>query len=260
MIRSLLLACAAIVAAPLGAQSFDGVVEAQLRPGWRLADGSHMAALQLNLAPGWKTYWRAPGDAGIPPLFDWRGGAAVSVLWPAPEVFHQSGMRSVGYDDTVVLPLRVVPQRAGDSVALSGTIDIGICEEVCIPYRVSVAAELPAGATKPDSVIVAALADLPYSADEAGVRAVTCSVALDAQGLRLRTEIAMPKQPGAETVIETADPEIWVAEPRSWWEGGRLISETRLTHMAGGALALDRSRLTITVLGRDRAVEIRGCD
>ena len=63
---------------------------------------------------GWKTYWRMPGDAGIPPQFDWSGSQnvkSVEVLWPAPQRFIDSGGETVGYKDRVVFPLRIVPDR-----------------------------------------------------------------------------------------------------------------------------------------------------
>ncbi|MDJ0822223.1 MAG: protein-disulfide reductase DsbD family protein [Paracoccaceae bacterium] len=253
----------ALMPAAGAAESYDNVIQAELRPGWRAADGDHIAALHLRLSPGWKTYWRAPGDAGIPPLFDWRNGRnvmSVQVEWPAPQVFYQSGMRSVGYSSDVILPLRIDLRHGGQDVRLSGVIDLGICKEVCIPHRVRVEAVLPASARKPDPAIAAAMADTPYSASEAGVRAVSCEVTLIDGGVLLRTEIDMPRNGGREaTVIETANPQVWVAEPNSWWEGSRLVSETRLLHADGAPFALDRSGVRITVLGT-QAVDIQGCD
>ncbi|MFZ7093323.1 protein-disulfide reductase DsbD domain-containing protein [Primorskyibacter sp. 2E233] len=261
IIRALLpLVCLPAIAVAGG---YDDVVQAELRPGWRLPNGDHMAALHLTLAPGWKTYWRAPGDAGIPPIFDWRGGQtrAVEVHWPAPHVFHQSGMRSIGYKGEVVLPLRVSLRNLGKDSRLRGVIDIGICKDVCLPHRVRVEAILPASGGKPDPMIAAAMADVPFSAAEAGVKAVKCEVGLGSDGMTLKARINMPRSSGApETVIETADPNVWVAEPTSRWEGGQLVSETRLSHMDGAAFALDRSGVRITVISSGMAVDIKGCD
>lgn len=245
------------------AEEFDSIVTAELRPGWRLANGDHMAALTIQLAPGWKTYWRAPGDAGIPPQFNWRGGQnarGVAVMWPAPEVFHQSGMRSVGYHGTFVLPLRVTVADASRDATLTGVIDIGVCSDVCVPQRLSVTGVLPVAVSTPDSAIAAALANAPFTARDAGVGKVRCVVSPNATGMALRAEIDMPRTGRAEeTVIETADPEVWVAEPKTWREGNRLMSETRLVHVNGGPFALDRSGVRITVLGGKMAVDIQGC-
>ena len=89
--------------------------------GWVNSDGTRTAALHLDLAPGWKTYWRAPGDAGIPPRFDWRGSSnvgTVAITWPTPSVFDQNGMRSVGYEDVLTIPLRIEPRTPGEPVRL----------------------------------------------------------------------------------------------------------------------------------------------
>ena len=246
-----------LAVAPATAQDLDSVITAEVRPGWRMGD-THVAALHLTLAPGWKTYWRSPGDAGIPPLFDWDGGVPVRVHWPAPVVFHQSGMRSVGYADEVVLPLSVAVAPGAD-VTLSGTVDLGLCDDICLPHRVRVSARLPADATQPDPVIAAALASRPFSAAEAGLGAVRCDVWLREGEVQLRADIPLGGRGPVETVIETADPEVWVADPDSRWVDGGLVAETRLRHVDGGAFALDRSGVRITVLQPGQAIDIRGC-
>ncbi|WP_323769448.1 protein-disulfide reductase DsbD domain-containing protein [Antarctobacter sp.] len=245
------------------AQSYDNVVEARLLPGWRLPNGDHMTALHIKLAPGWKTYWRTPGDAGIPPQFDWRGAKnmqAIGVYWPAPQVFWQSGMRSVGYKGDVILPLKVRLKNSGRDARLGGVIDIGICKEVCLPHRIRVSADLSAQQKKPDAVIAAAMADVPFGAKDAGVTHVACQITPRADGMGLRVAIDMPRGTGREeTVIEADDPNLWVADPETGWKSGQLVAETRVTHMSGGAFALDRSGLRITILGGKMPVDIRGC-
>ncbi|GAA4220198.1 DsbC/DsbD-like thiol-disulfide interchange protein [Sagittula marina] len=246
------------------AESFDGQVRATLLPGWRLSNGDHVAALRLELADGWKTYWRSPGDAGIPPSFDWSGSRNlddVTVSWPSPDVFWQSGMRSVGYKHEVILPLRVDLRNGARDARLSGTIDIGICKDVCLPQRLTIQANLPAAARKPDARIAAAMADLPYRAADAGITRVHCQVSAAERGLGLTVALDMPGATGREeTVIEFPDPELWVADPETSIQNGQLVSQTRVSHTSRAAFALDRSAMTITVLGGPMPVEIRGCD
>lgn len=235
-------------------------VVAELRPGWRLPDGDHMAALHLRLAPGWKTYWRAPGDAGIPPVFDWSGSdnvARVTALWPTPHVFRQSGARSVGYKGELVLPLRI--SGNGGPVTLEANMMIGVCSDICVPQTLHVTAVLP-DSTSVDPMIAAALAEAPFTAKEARVSAVRCTVSPAKGGLKLRAEIDMPAISGPEeTVVEAGQPELWASEPKTRRKGNTLISETRLMHMEGKPFALDRSKLRFTVLGDSHAVDIQGC-
>ncbi|MEX1034472.1 MAG: protein-disulfide reductase DsbD domain-containing protein [Sneathiella sp.] len=94
--------------------------------------------LQIKLGPGWKTYWRTPGDAGIPPRFDWSGSKnfkEASVSWPLPEMFEAYGLTSWGYHDEVVFPIEVSLQEAGKPLELRLRLQLGICEKVCIPYE-----------------------------------------------------------------------------------------------------------------------------
>ena len=263
MKRTLLTLCAALFSASAAfAQSNSDMIRGTLLPGWQQSDGSHVAGLALDLAPGWKTYWRAPGDAGIPPRFDWRGSrnlAAVSIQWPTPEVMDQNGMVSIGYPHDVVLPVVIRPKSAGD-IRVKARVELGVCRDICIPAEITVTGTLPSGPGKRDPRIVAALVDQPLSADEAGVGHVTCSVRPSQGGVGLRAEIAMPSAGGREfTIVETNNPQLWVAEARTMRKGRKVIAETVVSHVDGRPFALDRSGLRITVLGRDHAVDIRGC-
>ena len=252
----------ALLAGSVDANPYAENVTVRLLPGWQQADGSHIAGIELVLANGWKTYWRTPGDAGVPPIFSWSGSenvAAVDVIWPRPEVFYQNGMRSIGYSHRVVLPLRVQPTAHG-AVHLDGELQIGICSDICVPLSVSLEnVELPPRG-QPVPAIAAALADQPTSEREAGVGAVTCEVRVDGKRTMIRTEIEMPSTGDQEVVVlEASDPSIWVSEASTHREGGRLVAEAEMIPTQGGPLMLDRSGMRLTVLGNGAAVDIRGC-
>jgi DsbC/DsbD-like thiol-disulfide interchange protein len=94
------------------------------------------AGLEIRLKPGWHTYWRYPGDSGIPPQFDFTRSdnvRAVDVLWPAPQRLPEAGSISIGYDRDVILPLRVIAQDPGKPVLLRLKLDYAICEKLCVP-------------------------------------------------------------------------------------------------------------------------------
>ena len=256
------LAAGLMTSAP--ATAGTDMVQVAVLPGWIAEDGSHMAALHVTLAPGWKTYWRAPGDAGIPPSIDWRGSdnlSDVALIWPTPEVFNQNGLRSVGYDEELVLPMRIKPRDAGQPVKLAAQMQIGVCNTICVPLEFTFALDLPSSGSDPQArKIRSALSDQPVSAAKARVDRVACSIAPISDGLGLTVEIAMPSTGGTETVlVETADPQVWVAETNTTRQGNTLIARTELVHASGGAFALDRSGLRLTVLGANHAVDIRGC-
>jgi DsbC/DsbD-like thiol-disulfide interchange protein len=246
------------------ASDTTGLSLVELRPGWRMDDGTHMAALHLVLEPGWKTYWRAPGDVGIPPQFDWSGSRnieAISANWPTPVVFFEQGMRSVGYMNEVVIPLHMTAQSREQDMHLAGEMQIGICKDICIPATLTFAATLPPDVTRPDPMIAAALTNRPYTASEAGVRGVTCSIEAGENGaVVLHVRIDMPSAGGTEfVVVEAGNPQVWVAEPDSRRDAAILEASTRLVHVDGRSFALNRSDLRFTVIGDSRAVDIQGC-
>ncbi|ROU02549.1 protein-disulfide reductase DsbD domain-containing protein [Histidinibacterium lentulum] len=256
-----------ILTAPLPAPAqtglSDGVVSARILPGWRTEAGTHMAGLEITLAPGWKTYWRAPGDTGIPPDFFWQHSQNVSGLrlhWPVPEVSHTNGMRSIGYSDHVVIPLEFTTPEAGRGAMIAGEVEIGVCADICIPVRLPLVAELPPEGSR-SAEIVAALVDRPATAAEAGAGPLACRVTALGDGLRLEIALTLPPTGSAEeVVIEAGDPSVWVSEPVMHRDGNSLLAVADLFDMDGGSVALDRSRVRMTVLGTDRAVDLLGCD
>lgn len=263
MIRTTAATLALISLAPaLQAATPDEVVSAALLTGWQTADGTHMAALHLRLAPEWKTYWRAPGDAGIPPIFDWAGSeniGAVRLHWPRPTVFHLNGMQSIGYHDDLVLPIEVTPADPARAVSVKLRVDMGVCEEICVPASVTVTGALVAPGA-PDQAIKAALADQPERAAAAGVGDVTCAVAPITDGLRVTARVTMPPIGPDETVVfEAGRDGVWVAESVEERQGADLVAMTEMVPPEGTPFALDRSRVVMTVIGADRAVEITGC-
>jgi DsbC/DsbD-like thiol-disulfide interchange protein len=253
---------AVFCALPAHANPEEAVLDARLLPGWSTDQGTHMAALSLTLAPGWKTYWRAPGEAGIPPAFDWNRSenlATVALHWPTPQVFHTSGMLSIGYHDGLLLPIEVSAIDPAQPITLNGSVDIGVCKEICVPATLEVAVTL----TQPgvgDPAIKAALRDQPMSAQAAGVSQVACAVKPTDSGLRLTASIRMPSAGSDETVvIEPGLASVWVSDPAVMRAGDTLTAATDLIGQPGEALALDRSAIVLTVIGGAQAVEIRGC-
>lgn len=258
-----LTALICLAALPARAQGgIDELVRIEVIDGGRTADGRYLAGLRIVLADGWKTYWRAPGEAGIPPQLSWNGSrnvGAVDITWPTPLVFDQSGIRTIGYKDELVLPLTITPDNDGKPVRLAGEIDFGICSDVCVPAYLSFDHQIDRQAGR-NPAIAAALAQRPYSADEAKVANAACLLEPTADGIEIEARIDMPSAGGTEiAVIETGNPELWVLNTESRRSGGAITASGLIEGFGGGSMVLDRSQIRITVLGQSYAVDIRGC-
>ncbi|HEY0835010.1 MAG TPA: protein-disulfide reductase DsbD domain-containing protein, partial [Azospirillum sp.] len=109
-------------------------------------------ALEVRLDKGWKTYWRSPGDAGLPPRVEWAGSANLKqaeLAYPAPHRMTLLGIETIGYDGAVTFPILAVPQEPGRPMDVKAGLDLLVCSEICVPQRVDVALTLPAGPATP---------------------------------------------------------------------------------------------------------------
>jgi DsbC/DsbD-like thiol-disulfide interchange protein len=150
-----LAGCACLLAAtllfPRAALALEsGWTEASHAQARLLADsgnGSLRAGIEIRLEKGWHTYWRYPGDAGVPPKFDWSGSenlAAAEVQWPAPEtIVDGSGMKSIGYHERVVFPVAIKPADPGLPVKLKLKVDFAVCEKLCVPADATMELDIP---------------------------------------------------------------------------------------------------------------------
>lgn len=255
---------ALVLAAPGFAQSADmPQAHVELLPGWRTAEGHHMAALHVVLEPGWKTYWRAPGEAGIPPGFDWseaRNVAAVDLHWPVPEVVTSNGMTTLGYHSELVLPVEVTPTDPNADISLAGRIEMGICQNICIPIAVKVSATLSQDMTTLDPRIEAALSMLPENAEEGGLLSTGCEVEPISDGVRVTAKLDLPAVGAGEVMVfEPADHTIWVSQAEETRQGNLLVASADLVPPTAQPFDFDTETLRLTVIADGRAVDIQGC-
>ncbi|MBN8984705.1 MAG: cytochrome C biogenesis protein [Rhizobiales bacterium] len=148
----------------------------------RLLAGSRSGAVVLGgiafrLQPGWKTYWRTPGDSGVPPRFDFSKSdnvEAVTVLWPAPRPFPDgAGGTSLGYKDQVVLPLRIALKAADKPVVLRMAISYAVCDKLCVPVEANAELSFASVASTEDNALSSALDTVPKPANVGDPNPVT---------------------------------------------------------------------------------------
>ena len=215
-----------------------------------VADGGKdavLAGVQIRMDEGWKTYWRNPGDSGVPPSFDWSGSKNLKhaeVLYPAPHRFADANGTAIGYADEVVFPVRITPEREGEAVELKLAVDYGLCKSLCIPNEAELSLAIPAdaAAVKGDSALIETfLARVPKPA-EAGALPAVQDVENKLDGAKpelLIDALFLPDARGSDLFIEAPDMFVPVPKPL-------------------GPLADGRQRFTVSFTSPEEAASIKG--
>jgi DsbC/DsbD-like thiol-disulfide interchange protein len=155
ILKSTLLAVSFVLATPVVAQTNDAASDwsqashsaVRLVAGGRNSDGAYRIGVEIRMKEGFKTYWRTPGDSGIPPVFDWTASenlGSVSVRWPAPKRYVDAGVTTIGYKDRVVFPVLVRAADIGKPISTILKLDYAVCERICVPAKAEVVLKLPA--------------------------------------------------------------------------------------------------------------------
>jgi suppressor for copper-sensitivity B len=222
------------------------------------AEGPLDIGVQIRLLPGWKTYWRSPGDGGLPPEFDWAGSSelgAIAISWPAPRRQDDAGLQSYVYADEVVFPVRINPPM-GRPLRLRLKLSFGVCKDICIPADAELALDLPAGKGHPTpfaEFIARYAARVPRPAAAAGVQFKSVRFAAP-DTLAIEAESATP----------FASPDLFVEGPSPFWFGKPQVVMTpggvgaSFRVPVGGARdmsGLAAAALTLTLVDGARAVE-----
>ncbi len=110
-----------------------------------------LIGLEYEMDPGWKTYWKSPGDGGFAQNISWENSSNINnleVLWPTPEKFQILGLTSLGYQNNVIFPLKLEITDESQDTFVNLQVNFLICKEICIPGDARVFLEIPAGNTE----------------------------------------------------------------------------------------------------------------
>ena len=178
-------------------------------------DGVLVGGIEIQLKPGWKTYWRTPGDSGVPPRFDFSKSdnvENVTVLWPAPMKFDDgAGGASIGYANKVVLPLRIMPKDAAKPVTLRARIDYAICEKLCVPVEAAGELAFTANPSIHAPLLATALQSVPRPGKIGEGDVTIRAVRREATG---RVAIDVVSQTAADLFVEGPNPNWALPIPR----------------------------------------------
>jgi DsbC/DsbD-like thiol-disulfide interchange protein len=231
----------------------------------RLLAGSRSGSVLLGgiafqLQPGWKTYWRTPGDSGVPPRFDFSKSdnvEAVTVLWPAPRKFDDgAGGVSLGYHDQIVLPLRIVAKNVDKPVTLRVEINYAVCEKLCIPVDANAELTFNSVASTEDSALFAALDTVPKPANIGDPNPLTIrDVKRDGKS-KVLVDVVTPDDRAVNLFVEGPSPD-WglpVPKPVEHSPPGVKRFSFQLDGVPPGVNP-DGAALKLTLVGGDRSYE-----
>jgi DsbC/DsbD-like thiol-disulfide interchange protein len=228
------------------------------------AQATLRAGLDILLAPGWKTYWRYPGDSGVPPSFDFsasRNVRMVNVLWPAPHRMADGSGQSIGYEERVIMPLRVVPKDPRRPVLLDLKLSYAVCEKLCVPAQAVARLTLKPTESSQDAALAAAEARVPKPAELGGTGPLAIRGVRRENGnprSRVVVEVTAPEHAAIDLFAEGPTP-AWalpLPQPAGSPAPGvrRFIFE--LDGLPSGAKPKD-AELTFTLVAETGAIEVK---
>lgn len=219
------------------------------------------AGIEIRLRPGWKTYWRYPGDSGVPPRFDFTGSENLKqaeVLFQAPHLFVDETGASLGYKDTIIFPVVVTPRQAGKPVHLHVKADYAVCEKLCVPAEGTADFMLAGGDSSQNAALAAAEAHVPKRVTAAQL-GLTAHRSTGGSKPTVTVALGAPAGKPLELFAEgpTSDWALPIPKPVKNPPAGRAEFTFELDGLPPGVDPKGQFDLIFTVITGDRAVEVK---
>ncbi len=235
----------------------------------RLIAGAHKsnaeslrAGIEIKLKPGWHTYWRYPGDSGVPPRFSFSGSdnvATVKVLYPAPQAITDEAGTTIGYEGGVIFPLQVFPRQKDKPVTLHLKLEYAVCEKLCVPVEARTELTLPGEAGANDAALAAAEARVPtpVTAAAAGLKAQRASD--DKRKPLVFVDLAAPTGQKVELFVEgpSAEWALPIPKPSQGAPADHQYFGFELDGMPPGVDPKAPFELTFTIVKGGQATEVK---
>ena len=220
------------------------------------------AGIEIKMQPAWHTYWRYPGDSGVPPRFNFSGSdnlATVKVLFPAPHAFTDETGTTIGYKGSVILPLRVFPRQKDKPVTLRAKIDYAVCDKLCVPVEAHMELTLAGAGGADNAALAAAEASVPQpiSAAEAGLTARRVNE--DKRKPLVFVDLATPTGKPADIFVEgpSAEWALPLPKPAQGAPAGHQHFSFELDGLPPGVDPKASFELTFTIVKAGSATEVK---
>ncbi len=254
----------------LGLKEIENAYSLTVLAGWQHVQGDHehpYIGIQIDLQPGWKTYWRHAGPTGLPMSIEWtetRNLQSFSIRWPSPTLFDQFGVLSIGYANHVLFPIQLEPVDEDLEIVAHGVLTFGICKDVCIPVFEQVAIHVSPHDRLLSLAMLDALASIPTPLQmnrptnshrcwhEENENYIDLFVEIDPSGLNLvQPAVAVPEDPSHYFYFYPAELKIT--------EEGRWLFHSRGEVLNRAAGRPDMSRTAFTIVSGHETVAFTGC-
>lgn len=206
------------------------------------AGGSHnsqkVAGVEIALPSGWKTYWRTPGESGVPPEFDFSASEnlkSAELLYPAPHRLVDRGGTNFGYKEHVVFPVVISAIDETKPVMLKLKAAFGACKELCIPVEAELQLAVPVDLSVPAAIsdsISAALASVPVSNASAMPKVASWSIDQNGGRPKLILKIQLPPDATDQDAFADIADGTYVPMPHKTAESG--VNTTYEVDLANG--------------------------
>ncbi len=218
-----------------------------------------MGGIEIQLQQGWKTYWRTPGDSGVPPRFDFSKSVnveSVTPLYPAPRTFDDgAGGVSYGYLKHVIFPLRIVPKNPNEPVQLRASVSYAVCEKLCLPVEAEADLSFTSTASALDSLVATALNKVPKPVGTSEPTPIAIR-SFQRIGDRVIVDVATQNPAALALFAEGPAPDWALPFPKRIGEpaNGMVRFEFKLDGLPANARS-EGALLKLTVVGADGAFE-----
>ena len=240
----------------------DGLKKIEILEGWKKLDGSIVYGLKISLKEGWKTYWHTPGPMGLKPQFDFEGSlniGSLNVLWPSPKVFGSSGFESIGYENEVILPIKMQAKVDSDPVNLKIKGSIGICYDTCVPIEFETQSGLKTVSKDINTDLLAALANLPVSPSDIGKSNARCSITFGPTGFKIEADVPYLEKAGSYVFFSIMGyrDALSIEQPKQF-KPGKIISASGDWYDKP-SVKISGDLITITQIDEGQVIEQEGC-
>ncbi len=258
-----ILAISAALLAVCGIASADSSPWSQdMRSAIRLISGDAsarpmQAGVEMKMQPGWHTYWRYPGDSGVPPQFDFAGSEnlkSAAVLFPAPQLRKEAGGETIGYEQNVIFPVDVMAKDASKPVKLKLSLDYAVCKNMCVPAKGEAELLLNPGGSASYAALNEARARVPKRES-----ALALGLQVKREGAnKVTVDFAAPSDLPVTVFAEgpTSDWALPIPQPVKDAPAGRRAFSFKLDGLPPGTDPNKPADLTFTILEGARAFEV----